>query len=195
MKPDFKKENGLLPAIIQDASTHEVLMLGYMNEESYNKTLKENKVCFYSRSKERLWTKGESSGNFLYVKSIDLDCDNDTLLIKVDPAGPVCHTGSDTCFGNRSEKGFIYKLQDVVNKRIEDKAEDSYTYKIFSKGVNKAAQKVGEEAVELIIEAKDENRELFVNEAADLLYHLLILLKLKNIRLEDIEEELVRRHK
>lgn len=195
MKPDFNKGNGMLPAIIQDASTYEVLMLGYMNEESYNKTLKENKVCFYSRSKKRLWTKGESSGNFLYVKSIELDCDNDTLLIKADPAGPVCHTGSDTCFGNRSAKGFIYKLQDVVNKRIEDKAEDSYTYRIFSKGVNKAAQKVGEEAVELIIEAKDENRELFVNEAADLLYHLLILLKLKNIKLEDIEEELVRRHK
>jgi len=195
MKPDFKKENGLLPAIIQDASTNEVLMLGYMNEESYNKTLKDNMVCFYSRSKKRLWTKGESSGNFLYVKSINLDCDNDTLLIKADPAGPVCHTGSDTCFGNRSGKGFIYKLQDIVNMRIEDKAEDSYTYKIFSKGVNKAAQKVGEEAVELIIEAKDENRELFVNEAADLLYHLLILLKLKNIKLEDIEEELVRRHK
>lgn len=195
MKADFNKGAGLLPAIIQDDTTSEVLMLGYMNEESFRKTVDEGKVCLYSRSKKRLWTKGESSGNFLYVRSIKLDCDNDSILIKVKPAGPVCHTGSETCFGDRSSRGFLYRLQEIINERIESKADGSYTYKIFSKGINKVAQKVGEEAVELIIEAKDDNRDLFENEAADLLYHLLILLRARGVSLESIEDVLKNRHR
>ena len=195
MKPDFNKGAGLLPAIIQDDTSSEVLMLGYMNEESFRKTVDEGKVCLYSRSKKRLWTKGESSGNFLYVRSIKLDCDNDSILIKVKPAGPVCHTGSETCFGDRSSRGFLYRLQEIINERIESKADGSYTYKIFSKGINKVAQKVGEEAVELIIEAKDDNRDLFENEAADLLYHLLILLRARGVSLESIEDVLKNRHR
>lgn len=195
MKPDFDKGAGLLPAIIQDNTTSEVLMLGYMNEESFRKTIDEGKVCFYSRSKKRLWTKGESSGNYLYVSNIKLDCDNDSILIKVKPAGPVCHTGSDTCFGDRSAKGFLYRLQEIINERIDSKTDGSYTYKIFNKGINKVAQKVGEEAVELVIEAKDNNRELFENEAADLLYHFLILLRTKEVSLESIEDVLKNRHR
>lgn len=195
MKIDFNKGNGLVPAVIQDNNTLQVLMVGYMNEEAFNKTKLENKVTFFSRSKNRLWTKGETSGNFLYVKEIQSDCDNDSILIKVDPAGPVCHTGTTSCFSDETAKGFIYRLEDIINQRIENDTNDSYTNKIFKKGINKVAQKVGEEAVELIIEAKDDNIDLFRNEAADLLYHLLILLKAKGINLLDIEEVLRERHK
>ena len=191
---DFKKGNGLIPAVIQDNTTLQVLMVGFMNEDALNHTIKEGKVTFFSRSKNRLWTKGETSGNFLYVKEIKTDCDNDTLLIKADPAGPVCHTGSISCFANDSPKGFLFKLEQVINQRIDDDVKDSYTNKIFRKGINKAAQKVGEEAVELIIEAKDDNRELFINEASDLLYHLLILFKAKGITISDVEDCLSKRH-
>ena len=192
---NFNKLAGLVPAVIQDNTTLQVLMVGFMNSEALVKTTAEGKVTFYSRTKKRLWTKGETSGNYLYVKDIIPDCDNDTLLIKVDPAGPVCHTGNTSCFGPGSVKGFLYELEKIVNQRIDDNAEDSYTNKIFRQGINKAAQKVGEEAVELIIEAKDDNPDLFKNEAADLLYHLLILLKLKGITVTDIEEILKSRHK
>ena len=191
---DFKKGNGLVPAVIQDNTTLQVLMVGFMNEEALNHTIKEGKVTFFSRSKNRLWTKGETSGYFLYVKEIKTDCDTDTLLIKADPAGPVCHTGANSCFDNDSPKGFLYKLEQVVNQRIDDDVKDSYTNKIFRKGINKAAQKVGEEAVELIIEAKDDNDDLFINEAADLLYHLLILFKAKGVTLSDVEECLSKRN-
>jgi len=195
MNIDFSKGSGLVPVVIQDNNTLQVLMVGYINEEAFEKTRKEKKVTFYSRSKNRLWTKGETSGNFLYVKDIQSDCDNDSVLIKVDPAGPVCHTGSTSCFGDETAKGFIYQLEHIINQRIDNDANDSYTNKLFKKGINKVAQKVGEEAVELIIEAKDDNIDLFKNEAADLLYHLLILLKSKGINLEDIEEVLKNRHK
>ena len=191
---DFKKGNGLVPAVIQDNTTLQVLMVGFMNEEALNHTIKEGKVTFFSRSKNRLWTKGETSGNFLYVKEIKTDCDTDTLLIKADPAGPVCHTGANSCFDNDSPKGFIFKLEQIVNQRIDDDVKDSYTNKIFRKGINKAAQKVGEEAVELIIEAKDDNDDLFINEAADLLYHLLILFKAKGVTLSDVEDCLCKRN-
>jgi len=192
---NFIKGNGLVPAVIQDFTTLQVLMVGFMNEESFEKTRKEGKVTFFSRSKNRLWTKGETSGNYLFVKEISIDCDNDSILIKVDPAGPVCHTGNTSCFGEESVKGFIYRLEQIINQRIDDNVEDSYTNKIFRQGINKSAQKVGEEAVELIIEAKGDNPELFKNEAADLLYHFLILLKLKGINLTDIEDVLKSRHK
>jgi phosphoribosyl-ATP pyrophosphohydrolase/phosphoribosyl-AMP cyclohydrolase len=192
---DFSKGNGLVPVVIQDNNTQQVLMVGYMNEEAFNKTTKENIVTFFSRSKNRLWTKGETSGNYLYVDEILIDCDNDSILIKVDPAGPVCHTGSISCFGDDTAKGFIYELEQIINQRIESDAEESYTNKLFKKGINKVAQKVGEEAVELVIEAKDDNIDLFKNEAADLLYHLLILLKAKGVTLESIEEVLKERHK
>ena len=191
---DFKKGNGLVPAVIQDNTTLQVLMVGFMNEEALNRTTKEGRVTFFSRTKNRLWTKGESSGNFLYVKEIKTDCDNDALLIKVDPAGPVCHRGTNSCFDNDSPKGFLYKLEQIVNQRIDDDVKDSYTNKIFRKGINNAAQKVGEEAVELIIEAKDDNRDLFVNEAADLLYHLLILFKAKGVTISDVEDCLYKRN-
>lgn len=193
---DFKKNKGLVPAVIQDNTTLQVLMVGFMNEESLQKTLAEGKVTFFSRSKNRLWTKGETSENYLFVKEIKTDCDKDTLLIKVDPAGPVCHTGNTSCFEESvSSRGFLYKLEKIVNERIDNDVKDSYTNKIFRKGINKAAQKVGEEAVELVIEAKDDNPDLFKNEAADLLYHLLILLKTKGHSLADIEEVLKSRHK
>ena len=192
---NFIKGNGLVPAVIQDFTTLQVLMVGFMDEESFEKTRKEGKVTFFSRSKNRLWTKGETSGNYLYVKEILTDCDNDSILIKVDPAGPVCHTGNTSCFGEESVKGFIYRLEQIINQRIDDNVEDSYTNKIFRQGINKSAQKVGEEAVELIIEAKGDNPELFKNEAADLLYHFLILLKSKGINLTDIEDVLKSRHK
>jgi phosphoribosyl-ATP pyrophosphohydrolase/phosphoribosyl-AMP cyclohydrolase len=191
---DFEKGNGLVPVIIQDFTTLQVLMAGYMNEEAFEKTREEGKVTFFSRSKNRLWTKGETSANFLYVKEITIDCDNDTLLIIVNPAGPVCHTGSKSCFNEETAKGFIYELEQVVNQRIDNNIQDSYTNKLFRKGINKVAQKVGEEAVELVIEAKDDNNGLFKNEAADLLYHFLILLKTKNIDFSDIEEVLKSRH-
>ncbi len=192
---NFSKLNGLVPVVIQDYTTLQVLMVGFMNEEAFEKTRKEGKVTFFSRSKNRLWTKGETSGNFLSVKEITTDCDDDSILIKVNPAGPVCHTGKASCFGDEAVKGFMYKLEQIIDQRIKDNAPDSYTNKIFSKGLNKAAQKVGEEAVELIIEAKDNNIELFKNEAADLLYHLLILFRIKGLTLSKIEEVLKNRHK
>lgn len=193
-KINFKKGNGLVPAVIQDNTTLQVLMVGFMNEEALEKTRNEGKVTFFSRSKNRLWTKGETSGNYLIVKEITADCDNDSLLIKVDPAGPVCHTGNTSCFSDDSAKGFLYKLEQIIYKRIDENVQDSYTNKIFREGINKAAQKVGEEAVELIIEAKDNNIDLFKNEAADLLYHLLILLKIKDVSLSEIEDVLMNRH-
>lgn len=191
MKPiDFDKGNGLVPVIIQDTNTLQVLMLGYMNEEAYQKTQTEKRVTFYSRSKNRLWTKGEESGNFLDVADIQLDCDSDTLLIKATPNGPTCHTGSTSCFKEETAKGFLYQLESTIQQRIDENAVDSYTNKLFRRGINKVAQKVGEEAVELVIEAKDDNTNLFKNEAADLLYHFLILLKAKGTNLEEIEEVL-----
>ncbi|MBZ4657361.1 bifunctional phosphoribosyl-AMP cyclohydrolase/phosphoribosyl-ATP diphosphatase HisIE [Seramator thermalis] len=195
MNIDFEKSGGLVPAIVQDALTMQVLMLGYMNREALDKTIAEGKVTFFSRSKQRLWTKGEESGHFLFVDEILTDCDNDTILVKAFPQGPTCHTGSYSCFGNKLPKGFLYELENVIEQRIADKPENSYTSNLFSRGVNKVAQKVGEEAVELVIEAKDDNLVLFKNEAADLLYHFLILLKTKNLKLQDIEEVLVERHK
>lgn len=195
MKPDFEKMNGLVPAIIQDSISGNVLMLGYMNEEAWNRTCSEKRVTFFSRSKQRLWTKGETSGNYLAVVEIISDCDNDCLLIKAIPAGPTCHTGSESCFGDHNAKGFLYKLESVINKRIEENEAGSYTNQLFRKGINKVAQKVGEEAVELVIEAKDNNNDLFKNEAADLLYHFLILLKAKKITLSEIEMVLKERHR
>ena len=192
---DFSKGSGLVPAVIQDNNTLQVLMVGFMNEEALLKTEKEGKVTFFSRSKNRLWTKGETSGNYLYVKNITIDCDNDTLLVKVNPAGPVCHKGSTSCFGEETAKGFLYQLEQIINQRIDDNIPDSYTNKIYRQGINKAAQKVGEEAVELIIEAKDDNIDLFKNEAADLLYHLLILFKSKGVEFSEIEDCLLKRHK
>lgn len=193
MTLDFEKQE-LIPAVIQDNQTHQMLMLGYMNKEAFEQTQKDGKVTFFSRSKNRLWTKGETSGNFLWVKDIYVDCDRDTILIKVDPEGPVCHRGTRACFDNDSAKGFLYKLQQVVHDKIDQNEEGSYTNKLHQKGINKVAQKVGEEAVELVIEAKDDNAELFKNEAADLLYHFMVLLKTKEITLEEIEEVLEQRH-
>ena len=193
MTIDFSKTGGLVPVIIQNALNQQVLMLGYMNEEAFAKTKAEGKVTFFSRSKNRLWTKGETSGNYLFVKDILIDCDNDTILIKADPIGPTCHTGSTSCFKEETAKGFLYELQQTISQRIDDNDVESYTNKLFRKGINKVAQKVGEEAVELVIEAKDNNEELFKGEAADLLYHLLILLKTKNLKLEDIEQTLKNR--
>jgi len=195
MKVDFSKTNGLVPVIIQDERTLQVLMLGYMNKEAFEKTKEEEIVTFFSRSKNRLWTKGEESGNFLTVKNMDIDCDNDTILIKVIPKNVVCHTGSFSCFGEKDSKGFLYELEEKISQRIDDKVENSYTYSLYQRGINKMAQKVGEEAVELVIEAKDDNDDLFKNEAADLLYHFLILLKAKNLQLEDIEKILLDRNK
>lgn len=195
MNIDFTKGNGLVPVVIQDNNTLQVLMLGYMNKEAYTKTKTENRVTFYSRSKNRLWTKGEESGHFLNVVEIQIDCDSDTLLIKVNPVGPTCHTGSTSCFKEETAKGFIYELQSIIHQRIEDNDANSYTNKLYRKGINKIAQKVGEEAVELVIEAKDENDELLKNEAADLLYHYLILLKAKGVTFEDIEDVLKKRNK
>ena len=197
MEIDFEKGNGLVPVIIQDWSTNRVLMLGYMNEEALKKTKSEGKVTFYSRSKERLWTKGETSGNFLEVKEIIADCDNDTLLIKAEPQGPTCHTGADTCFNesNGANALFLHYLQDIIVERRNSTADKSYTKLLFDKGINKIAQKVGEEAVELVIEAKDSDEDLFKNEAADLLFHLLVLLEAKNVKLGDVVDVLRERHK
>ncbi len=195
MTIDFIKGDGLVPAVIQDNSTMQVLMVGYMNEEAYNKTVSEGRVTFFSRSRQRLWTKGETSGNFLTVKDILPDCDNDALLIRVEPAGPVCHLGTNSCFGDPDAKGFLYRLEKIIGDRISENAADSYTNKLFHKGINKIAQKVGEEAVELVIEAKDDNIDLFRNEAADLLYHLLVLLRARSTTLSEIEEVLSLRHK
>lgn len=193
---DFSKyADGLVPAIIQDANTHKVLMLGFMNEEAFQKSRQEGKVTFYSRSKQRLWTKGETSGNSLFIKEIITDCDNDTLLIKVNPAGPVCHTGADTCF-NENNTGFtLEKLESIIEDRKNNPSESSYTSSLFAKGINKIAQKVGEEAVELVIESKDNKRELFLGEAADLLFHYLILLQARGDRLKDVIRVLAERHK
>ncbi len=193
MNIDFNKGNGLVPVIIQDETNLQVLMLGYMNEEAYNKTVSDQKVTFFSRIKNRLWTKGESSGNFLYVKSIHLDCDNDALLIQASAEGPTCHTGLNSCFNTDSSKGFLYKLEQTIHQRIDENVESSYTTKLFKSGINKIAQKVGEETVELVIEAKDDNDDLFKNEAADLLYHFLILLKAKGVTLQDVESVLKER--
>jgi len=187
MNIDFNKSNGLVPAIIQDETSLQVLMLGFMNEAAYTQTMTEGRVTFFSRSRNELWTKGATSGNYLYVKSIQSDCDNDTLLIKVKAAGPACHNGTTSCFNETISKGFVYQLEATIHDRIDSDSEVSYTSKLFKKGINKVAQKVGEEAVELVIEAKDNNMDLFRNEAADLLYHLLILLKAKNTTFEDIE--------
>ncbi len=220
MKLNFKKGSGLLPAIIQDNITQQVLMLGFMNEEALSKTQKEKRVTFFSRSKNRLWTKGETSGNYFDVVTIKEDCDNDTLLISVKPKGPACHTGAVSCFQappnfpigeepsaqlppfgtttgwERSSGGsgsFLYELERTISQRIDNNEENSYTNKLFKSGVNKVAQKVGEEAVELVIESKDNNIDLFKNEAADLLYHFLILLKAKNVKLEEVEKVLIGR--
>ena len=191
---DFNKGDGLVPVVIQDNSTLQVLMVGYMNEEAYRKTEDEGLVTFYSRSRQSLWTKGETSGNYLRVVTIETDCDSDTILIKAEPAGPVCHTGTWSCFGEQSAKGFIYRLEDIINSRIEEDSSGSYTSRLFNEGTGKIAQKVGEEAVELVIEAMGDNIGLFKNEAADLLYHLLILLRAKQVNLSEIEEVLLSRH-
>ena len=190
MNIDFNKGDGLVPVIIQNAQTMQVLMLGYMNKEAFDQTIETKKVTFYSRSKQRLWMKGESSGNTLSVIDIKMDCDNDSILIFVNPKGPTCHTGSTSCFKEETAKGFIYELEKTMNDRINSKDSKSYTKELYQKGINKIAQKVGEEAVELVIEAKDSNDELFKNEAADLLYHLLILLKVKDQSFSNIEEVL-----
>ncbi len=193
MNIDFKKGDGLVPVVVQDNNTLQVLMLGYMNEEAYQKTLESKLVTFYSRSKERLWTKGESSGNTLELVDVMIDCDQDTLLIKANPNGPTCHTGTTSCFKEETAKGFIYELEQTINDRIDSNDPDSYTNKLFRRGINKVAQKVGEEAVEVVIEAKDSDDNLFKNEAADLMYHYLILLKAKGFTLTDIEEVLAER--
>ena len=197
MKLDFEKMGGLIPAIIQDSCTGKVLMLGFMNEEALSKTEEIGKVTFYSRTKNRLWTKGETSGNFLNVVSIAADCDNDTLLIKVKPVGPVCHTGSDTCFGetNQTDLFFLSYLQDFIDKRKAEMPEGSYTTSLFKKGVNRMAQKVGEEAVETVIEATNGTDEGFLYEASDLIYHLIVLLTSKGHRIEELAQELKKRHK
>ena len=196
MKIDFNKnQNGLVPTIIQDATTRKVLMLGYMNEEAYTKTVSLNKVTFFSRTKNRLWTKGEESGNFLIVASIKNDCDNDTLLIEANPVGPTCHTGSDTCWNETNEaQSFLPTLEAVITDRRTNPTDKSYTASLFKKGMNKIAQKVGEEAVEVVIEAKDNGDNLFLNESADLLFHYLILLQAKGFTLKDVEAILKERH-
>jgi phosphoribosyl-AMP cyclohydrolase / phosphoribosyl-ATP pyrophosphohydrolase len=196
MTIDFNKyADGLVPAIVQDAATHKVLMLGFMNEAALAKTNELGKVTFFSRSKNRLWTKGEESGNFLQLTAIKVDCDNDTLLISANPVGPVCHTGADTCWGeNNTSNDFLQYLENIISSRKNNPANQSYTSALFAKGINKIAQKVGEEAVELVIEAKDDNAELFKNEAADLLFHYLVLLQAKGFSLKDILEILKSRH-
>jgi len=197
MNPDFTKNpDGLMPAIIQDATTKNVLMLGFMNDEALKKTRTEQKVTFFSRSKNRLWTKGETSGNFLLVKDILLDCDQDSLLIKATPTGPVCHTGADTCFNEKNiSENFLEQLESIIGERKNNPSEKSYTSSLFEQGINKIAQKVGEETIELVIESKDENDQKFIGEAADLLFHFLVLLSAKNKNLDDVVGELMRRHK
>ena len=196
MNPDFSKyADGLMPVIIQDSISNKVLMLGFMNEEAFAKTNADGKVTFFSRSKQRLWTKGETSNNFLLVKEIIADCDNDTLLIKASPTGPVCHTGADTCFNETNSSFSLEKLGGIIADRKNNPSAASYTSSLFAKGINKIAQKVGEEAVELVIESKDDNKEKFLDEAADLLYHYLVLLQAKNYNLEDVVNVLAQRHK
>jgi len=196
MKPDFKKyTDGLVPVIVQDHKTNMVLMMGYMNEEAFSKTVAENKVIFFSRSKQRLWMKGETSGNYLTVQNILLDCDEDCILIKAHPQGPVCHTGADTCFNEKNTQAdFLNQLEQIIADRKQNHVEASYTGSLFKKGINAIAQKVGEEAIELIIEAKDNDIDKFTNEAADLLYHYLILLQEKGINLKNVVDVLDNRH-
>ena len=198
MNIDFSKNSdGLVPAIVQDASSNKVLMLGYMNQEAVDKTRDTEKVTFFSRTKNRLWTKGEESGNFLGLVEMKLDCDNDTLLISVNPAGPVCHTGTDTCWGeeNRADYGFISSLESVIADRKENMdQEKSYVASLFRSGINKIAQKVGEEAVETVIEAKDDDDKKFMDESADLLFHFLVLLQAKNYSFDDVVKVLEKRH-
>ena len=196
MELNFEKMNGLLPAIIQDNDTQKVLMLGFMNKEAYEKTIETGQVTFYSRTKKRLWTKGEESGNFLNVVSIKADCDQDTLLVMVHPVGPVCHLGTDTCWGEKNEQDvmFLKTLQDFIDKRYDEMPEGSYTTSLFKSGVNKMTQKVGEEAVETVIEACNGTDERLIYESADLLYHLIVLLTSKGYRIEDIARELKERH-
>ncbi len=191
---DFNKLNGLIPCIIQDAHSQKVLMLGFMNEEAYTKTIEEKRVTFFSRSKNKLWTKGETSGNFLNVVQIIPDCDRDTLLVKVIPTGPVCHTGSDTCFSEMNNTLSLSALEEIIRDRKKNPKAGSYTTSLFAAGINKIAQKVGEEAVELVIEAKDQDQAKFTNEAADLLYHLLVLCSAKDVTLSQVEKVLKDRH-
>lgn len=195
MNIDFQKSDGLVPVIIQNEQTLEVLMLGYMNEEAYQKTMKESKVTFFSRTKNRLWTKGEESGNFLFVKSISLDCDQDTLLIKVKPVGPTCHKGTRSCFDTDYNQNFIFELENIITDRYENPTEESYINKLRAKGLNKIAQKVGEEGVETVIAALAETDHDFINESSDLVFHLLVLLKEKGFSLQDIAKNLASRHK
>lgn len=198
MEVNFTKGDGLVPCIIQDDRTGAVLMLGYMNAEALQKTQQEKRVTFYSRSRQRLWTKGEESGNYLQLVSIASDCDGDTLLIRVIPAGPVCHTGSDTCWGEKNAfppLTFLAQLEQTISMRKDSPSASSYTSQLFARGINKIAQKVGEEAVELVIEAKDDNKDLFLNEAADLLFHYLILLQAKGSKLQDVVHILQQRAK
>ena len=197
MEIDFKKQGGLVPAIIQDNITNKVLMLGYMNEDAYEQTLKTGKVTFWSRSRQCLWTKGETSGNFLNLVSIKSDCDNDTLLVRVNPVGPSCHLGTDTCWGEKNETNpllFLTELQDFINKRHEEMPEGSYTTSLFKDGLNRMAQKVGEEALEAVIEATNGTNERLIYEASDMFYHLIVLLTSKGLRIEDIAKELQVRH-
>jgi phosphoribosyl-ATP pyrophosphohydrolase/phosphoribosyl-AMP cyclohydrolase len=191
---DFSKTNGLVPCVVQDAKTLVVLMLGFMNEEAYKRTIQEKRVTFFSRSKQRLWTKGETSGNYLELVDMLLDCDADTLLVKVNPAGPVCHTGADTCFSEKNDHWDLLSLEQIILGRKRNPAKGSYTTSLFESGINKVAQKVGEEAIELVIEAKDENKELFLNEGADLMYHYLVLLTAKGYTLADVLAVLKQRH-
>jgi len=195
MKIDFKKDNGLVPAIIQHANTSEVLMLGYMNLEAYNRSKKTGKVTFFSRSKQRLWTKGETSGNFLEITDIQIDCDADTLLIQAIPKGPVCHKGTRTCFNLSTSNGFIAELDETIQQYKNNPKESSYTSSLFAKGIDRISQKVGEEAVELVIASKNEDKGQIVSEAADLIYHTLVLLAEKNLSWRDIENELAQRKK
>jgi phosphoribosyl-ATP pyrophosphohydrolase/phosphoribosyl-AMP cyclohydrolase len=195
MNIDFDKTNGLVPVVIQDEQTLEVLMLGYMNQEAYDKTVAENIVTFYSRSKNRLWTKGETSNNFLHVKSMAIDCDNDTILIKVKANGPTCHTGNRSCFNTSYNQNFIFELQNVINDRYDNPSAESYVNKLRAKGLNKIAQKVGEEGVETVIAALAETETDLINEASDLVFHLLVLLREKNLSLEVIAKNLESRHK
>lgn len=195
MKPDFDKMGGLVPAIIQDADTRKVLMLGFMNEEAFNKTVETKKVTFYSRTRQKLWTKGETSGNFLNMVSMAIDCDNDTLLVQVHPVGPVCHTGTDTCWGdtNTADLNFLSSLQDLIEARKAEMPEGSYTTKLFADGVNRMAQMVGEEALSTLISATHGTDEQVISESADLLYHLMVLLSSKNLRIDDVVAELHKR--
>jgi len=197
MEIDFEKMGGLVPAIVQDSVTAKVLMLGFMNREAYDKTVETGKVTFYSRSRKCLWTKGETSGNFLHVRQILNDCDNDTLLIKAHPDGPVCHTGADTCWGERNsaDLNFLTYLQDFIERRYKEMPEGSYTTSLFKSGVNRMAQKVGEEAVETVIEATNGTDDRLIYEASDLIYHLIVLLTSKGHRFEELAAELVKRHK